>query len=257
VRAGVPLFSPHTSVITAFGASLLLTVGAVSFLHFVDVLLPYRTASGLSDGARLLTACQGGRQAERRIAIEALLGWCSVGRRPREWSAGLVAAASGLPDGSPDAAAGDLLAYHWLLDRDEALDAGKHIDRALAAAEAHAVAFMPVIQLQAAYYAAWYRRDAVGARAYLDKCRESSLIEPFNRLLTEAAILLAENDHATAIKRATEALEVIRRSEESRATEYQLRVLNEIVARCEAGISGRSACEGSQEKGSSTGEGSP
>jgi hypothetical protein len=147
-----------------------------------------------------------------------------------------------------------LLAYEWSSDRGEVDDAGKHLDRALAAAKAYPAASRPVIYLEAAYFTARYRADAATARAYLEQSKGGFLVKPYSELLAEAAVLLAEGNHATAINRAREALESIRGSGDAQNALSQLRILNEIVALCEAAMSSPEAEVGRKgEEGSSNG----
>jgi hypothetical protein len=105
-----------------------------------------------------------------------------------------------------------MMAYYHALDRGEVEAVGAHLDRALSALEKHPRVFRPAIFLAAAYFTARYRGDASKARGYLKESRGAVLVEPYARLRTEAAVLLAEQNWAAARARAVEALAAIQRA---------------------------------------------
>jgi hypothetical protein len=191
--------------------SLLVISGTISLLLFIVTILPIQIGELLTDGARLVLLLRGGQETERYCAVGVLVGMSMAGRRGREWPAGLVEAATAVPDGSTFDTLGAMLAYGWSLDRGELAAAGGYLDRALAAAEKYPVGSRPAIYLEAAYFTARYRGDAAAARAFLKDSKGGFLVKPYSELRAEAAVLLAEGNTEAVQQRAQEGLAAIRR----------------------------------------------
>jgi hypothetical protein len=161
-------------------------------------LVPARTGGFYSDGARILRLLRGGPDTEREVAILTLMALSMSGRRPREWDPGLVALALGAADGTPFDVVGRQLAYARAMDLDETEEARRHLDAALALEEVLPPVVRPGLLLQASYFAAAHDGDAARARALFSRAAGGLLVPGYQRLMTEAAVCLAEGDAARA-----------------------------------------------------------
>ncbi len=190
------------------GAGAGTTLGSVGLLAFavfsaaigVAALIPGRTSGFYTDGARILRLLRGGPDTEREVAILALTGLSMGGRRPREWDPALVERASALPDDTPFGVAGRMMAHSAALDRGDVAVARRYLEEALELREALPPAMRPGILLQGAYFAAAHDGDAARARALLADSGGGLLIPAHQRLLAEAAVVLAEGDAARAVE---------------------------------------------------------
>lgn len=192
------------------GALLGLT-GLFSAAVFVLTVLPLRGSGFASDGARLGMLARGGAEAERWCGLAALSAASMGGVRPRDWMAALLSRATALQDGSPDDVSATLLAYARAVDAGELDVAETHLQRALELRGRLAAAFQPGVALEGAFFAAYYRGDAVGARRWLELGR-GGFVEPHVRQRSEAAVLLVEGRAAEALFRARQGLTQLPRS---------------------------------------------
>jgi Zn-dependent protease len=180
-----------------------------SLFSFGANMLPFKSGSSLSDGARIRMLLRSRQPADRCCAIAALVGASKHGQRPRDWDREWVARATEVPDGSLDDIAGHHLAYYSSVDRKDLAGAGRHLERALAASEGgHVPARVRwVIQLDAAFFQAYFLGDPAMARRLLraagaGKARH----DHFMQLRAESAVLLAEGKHPEAQAMAKESL---------------------------------------------------
>ncbi|HEU0079323.1 MAG TPA: hypothetical protein VFQ76_16835, partial [Longimicrobiaceae bacterium] len=178
----------------ALAAVALSAFGVGSLFIAAATLVPARTGGFYSDGARILRLLRGGPDTEREVAILPLLALSRAGRRPREWDPALVALALGAADGTAFDVVGRQLAYAHALDRDDFAEARRQLDAALALEEVLPPVVRPGLLLMGAYFAAAHDGDAARARALFARAGAGLLVPPYVRLLTEAAVCLAEGD---------------------------------------------------------------
>jgi hypothetical protein len=187
-------------------AILLLATGLLSLLLGILTLVPGRAGGFYSDGARLLRLMRVTQETEREVALLALSGLTVAGTRPSEWDSELVALGAGIRDGGPFEVGGRQFAYAHALDRGDIDAARQHLNAALERIDQLPAASRSSLLLAAATFAALYDADAARARGYLEAAaREDLLAAPHQRLLAEAAVLLAEGDVTAARQAALQA----------------------------------------------------
>jgi hypothetical protein len=142
---------------------------------------------------------KGGPAAERWCAILALVGASKNGLRPREWDAECVSRATAPADGSVDDAGATHIAFYWALDSGHIDRAEEMIRRTLAASNQGPAVMRPVVFADAAFFYAYYRRDAATARHFLNMAGDNIVRRyHYMQVRAEAATLLAEGRHQEA-----------------------------------------------------------
>jgi hypothetical protein len=180
-----------------------------SLFSFGANMLPFKSGGALSDGARIKMLLRSRQSADRYCAIVALVGASKRGQRPRDWDPEWVARATGLADGSLDGIAGHHLAYYSSVDRRDLTGAGHHLERALAASQG---AHVPprvrwVIQVDAAFFHAYFRGDPAAATALLGAAGAGKAKhDRFMQLRAESAVLRAQGKHPEAMAMAMQGL---------------------------------------------------
>lgn len=208
----------------AFGLNLM---GLTSLAIALVTLIPMRSDGFASDGARILMLLRGGPAAERWCAAAALANDL-FGRRPRDLSPELIERSLALTDGSADYLGSVFLAYSWALDRGDLATAGAYLDIMTANLDSFNSALRPSVLIEAAYFTAMHRADAVTARALLTKAR-GGLVEGHTRARAEAAVLLAEGRPAEAHTVAANGLARLRRLTTGPASLAEAEMLEAIV----------------------------
>jgi hypothetical protein len=181
---------------TALGFTIKEFLGTVSFMSLISFALnalPIKSNGYLSDGARMMMLLRGGPAAERWCAILALVGASKNGLRPREWDSEWVERAVGPAVGSIDDAGATHIAFYWALDRGNIEKAEEMIQRTLAASGQGPAVMRPVVFADAAFFYAYYRRDPMAARYFLNMAG-TNIVKRYRymQVRAEAATLLAE-----------------------------------------------------------------
>jgi hypothetical protein len=196
-------------------AHRLFELGAItSLFSFGANMLPFRSGGSLSDGARIKMLLGRSQPANRYCAIVALVGASKQGQRPRDWNPEWVARATEVADGSLDDIAGNHLAYYSAVDKGDLQGASLYLRHALAASEG---AHVPprvrwIIQVDAAFFHAYFRKDLATARALLQAAGTSmATYDRFMALRAESAMLLVEGKSSEAQATANEGLEAMDR----------------------------------------------
>ncbi len=168
---------------------LSLVVFGLNLLATLAPLLP----SGIpSDGRFILELLRKSPYADRMCASIAIVNASRSGVRPRDWNDGLVKQTTQPSDNTLAHLAGLLLAYYHALDRNEVDEAGRWIEQVIGGLPCVPPAFHANFLLDAVYFEALYRGDAVSARLHLSETKEGFQIERATRARVEAAVLLAE-----------------------------------------------------------------
>ena len=183
------------------------TLGAASFGIGFVALLPRNQGTFVNDGRQILSLRRAGAAADRYAAGMALGGCMMACMRPRDWDPELVAQVISLADASPEDLAGRRMAHEHALDRGDIQGAGEHIRYMVGHIGSAPMAWKSVINVDAAYFEAAYRRDAVSARRRLTRVwqRPVYALDPTASLRAEGAVLLAEGDAARAFDKLREA----------------------------------------------------
>ncbi|MFZ5824797.1 MAG: site-2 protease family protein [Bacillota bacterium] len=211
------------------GASLFIALTALNPFH-----------KGLaSDGRRLLRFWRGGPPAERDAALFTLTGLIYAGLRPAQWPGRLLEQATTLADGTPDEAAGQILAFYQALDLENRETAAAHLARAMQLIDLQPPAIRPAYYLEAAYGSAMLDGDAERAAAYLARGKGGLAIEPYGRLRCEAAVLLAQGQTVQAMERVDRALEMLSHKEKIGTDHLEESLLLDLQARAGSALEGR------------------
>lgn len=206
------LYEATSSIGGLVAASLLIT-GLVSLAIGVVTLVPMRTGGFYSDGARMLRLMRAGEDTEREFALLMLTSLSLGGARPADWDAGLVERCAGIRDGGPFEVAGRQLAYVHALDSGDVAAARVHLDAAIDMVDQLPAGGRSSLLLAAATFHALYENDAARARALLARATGQSLLTALHeRMLADAALLLADGDAAGAADVAREAQTLIEQS---------------------------------------------
>lgn len=188
-----------TSAIAPLTAAPLLTLGLLSLAIGIVTLLPVRTGGFYSDGSRLLRLMRAGEETEREVALLMLTSLSLAGTRPADWDPALVERSAGIRDGGPFEVAGRNFAYAHALDRGDIDTARVHLEAALAMIDRLPAGGRPSLLITAATFHALHDDDPELARALLARATGQSLLAtPHERVLADAALLLADGDAAGA-----------------------------------------------------------
>ena len=112
-----------------------LSVGVLSLAVAVATMIPNVLGGFVSDAAAIRMLLEGGPEAERLLAMSALMGQLFEGTRPRDWSTEFVRRAACLQDGSPVEGGAAYFGLIHALDQADLTAARQHLTRMLAANE--------------------------------------------------------------------------------------------------------------------------
>jgi hypothetical protein len=218
------LLQPFTDGTLAFVLSM---VGLASLAIALVTLIPMRSDGFSSDGARIRMLLRGGPEAERWCAVALLANDLFV-RRPRDLPPALIERALSLPDNSPDHLSSVFVAFSWALDSGNTAQAERYLEDMLANLATFNSALRPSVLIEAAYFTAQHRNDAVGARDFLTQAR-GGLVEAHTRARAEAAVLLAEGRRSEARSIAADGLARLRRAAAGPASLAEADILEAIL----------------------------
>jgi hypothetical protein len=186
--------------------------GLFSLALGIANLLPVRTGSLPSDGARLKTLLTDGQRAERLCYVTIVVGASREGKRPREWDPGWIRRITALDDHTLDEAAACHVAYYWAVDTGNLDEAEEYLQKLAAEAGAMPEALRPLFLADAAFFDAYYRHDATTARRMLDEGGEIRGKQRHMWLRAVAATLAAEGKPDESYRLAREGLQEITRN---------------------------------------------
>jgi Peptidase M50B-like len=188
---------------------LILTLWSILFA--AGGLLPIRSDTTISDGARLRLLLRGGPECDRMSAQQMIVAAALGGARPREWRSELIEVAAGPEDGSLEARFGRVLRYNWLVDQGRIDEAEQQIVWLLL--EPWPEAARRAWRLQAAWFTAFLRNDAITARKWLDAGREGAASSgDYNLAMAEAALAFAEKRWTDTMRIVPQALKECERA---------------------------------------------
>lgn len=204
------------AVTTGIPAALASLLALLSAGIGIVTLIPLHAGGYASDGGQLLQQWRRAPEAAQRAALTMVMGQSLAGQRPREWDRDLlcqVAAEADLP-------VLRISAMLLLAQAEDDTQGGRTVDAQSPAFQAYAAvaaelhtdrlaqfpkAFRAGLLLPIATFLAQCLHQSASARAWLNAAGEG-VVEPIQRLHAQAAVALAEGDHATARQRAEEAL---------------------------------------------------
>ena len=207
---------------TGWAGDILRLSAGLSLLSGFFNMLPIKSGGILSDGARIKMLLSGGPASERYCLISALSGAARTGQRPREWDETWVRRIGELGDGSLDDAAASHITFYWLLDRGDVDGAERTLEKLLAAAKAVPQVLHPVLNAEAAFFYAYYRRDLQKACSFLQKVGDRNVGSHYHMQARAAAAVLAlEGQIEAARKKAASGLAHMER-EQKRGPGWEL-----------------------------------
>jgi hypothetical protein len=186
-------------------AAIIYDIGIISLIVAVVNAAPYHPRA-TTDGVRALMVCRQDVRAERWRAFMALGGQSFRGTRPRDFDPILLAAMTAPTDGTGEELQACLTAYRAALDRADIDAARAWIDRADGAARTFSARARSTIQLERAFIAARFDRDAAVARTHFNAVVADRFVPVLPRLRAEAALLMAEGHLVASRVRARAAL---------------------------------------------------
>lgn len=238
---------PAASLVLAlvgWGVWAMLPPGSARFLaaatalasagFFLATVQPFGAGGGFaSDGGRFLRLWQKGPVGEREVAVLALTAATAGGVRPREWPAGLVAAALAVEEGTAMDVAARVYAAERAADLGGADEAQDHLDRAAEIARGMSPMLRSIVAVEAAWLRAT-RGDVAGGRADLSDA-DGPFVERHALHRARAAVFLAEGDRAGALREAEEGLAALGRTRFGKPSERDRELLEALRAAAVAG----------------------
>jgi hypothetical protein len=206
----------------------LLAAGLITIVS----LLPITAGANLSDMARLIALARGGDDWLRWKLVLRFQTLNMQGVPPREWDACALEAAASLPGGRPaDRLMANLLGYLAAIDRREFGKAAQFLETTLTISDRVGPAMRAMLFLEAAFFQARRRKDAVLGRAWLAQAGSPKGISKYCIGIAEAGVLFAEGQLADAGKKAAMALSQLKREAPDVATAQLVAgALEEILA---------------------------
>jgi len=214
-------------------------------------IMPYRSAAGRSDGWNLWEALCEDTTFDQQVGAMLVPSSNLTPLRLRDWPEDVVCRNAEHPADPESHSYHCYLAYVHFLDAGYFEAAGRYLDRCLAL---RAPDSPPEYALEAAYFYALHRHDAVTAAKWLAlETRE----KPWLRLRARAAVEMAANCPDAARRLVEEALQMIRAVPPSGAHQYDIDRLQEIGGQVSYPTSMPSVTRFTPSKGSTAGGSSP
>ena len=171
--------------------------GIASFAIFVATMLPLGNGGFVTDGGRILQLLRNLEDGQRWCAM-AILSSMSVNLRPKEWPGSLVEAITKGDPATYDGLMAIWMRHSWHLDRKEYPEAKQWLEKGLENVLCWAAAAQPMMHASALYFYAKVEGDPAKARQHLEAARKPGFLSKEAVLVSEAALLRAENDFVKA-----------------------------------------------------------
>lgn len=188
-----------------------LMAGVLSLGIFVATSIPNALGGFLSDGAAVRMLLKGGPEAERLLAMNALMGHLCEGIRPRDWSPEYIRSAVRVQDGSTVENGAAHCGLLHALDQGDVAAARAHLARMKVASENAPPLSKGELQLADAWLALADGRIPE-ARAAFEQT-EKAVVDAFSRRRVLAAILLAEGKADEGMAAARQGLALLEQSD--------------------------------------------
>lgn len=183
--------------------------GAASLMVGITTLVPVGSLGINNDGNRILQLLRRSSGWQGELALLALVGISSAGRRPCTWDGRLIEQVLTLSAASPLGILSRRFACAHALDKGHQVTAGRHLEQALAHRSLLRRAAQPGLLAQGAYFFSIHAGDTARARALLGEISYEGLAMPHQISLAEAAVLFAEgkaSEAAAALERSRQQL---------------------------------------------------
>lgn len=190
-----------------------LMAGVLSLAIVIATSIPNALGGFLSDGAAVRMLFKGGPEAERLLAMNALVGQLCEGIRPRHWSPEYIRSAVRVQDGSTIENGAASCGLLHALDQGDVAAARAHLARMKVASEKAHPLSKGELQLADAWLALADGR-LPEARAAFEQT-EKAVVDAFSRRRVLAAILLVEGKADESRAAAREGLALLEQSDNS------------------------------------------
>jgi hypothetical protein len=187
-----------------FLGNLTLMLGVLSLAIVCATAIPNALGGFLSDGAAIRMLLKGGHEAERLLAINALMGQFFAGVRPRDWSPEFVRQAACVQDGSAVESGAASYGLLHALDQGDLTAARGYLAR-MQATSGNAPALSQGELRGAEAWLAVADGHITEARAAFEQM-QGAMVDEFSRRRVLAAILLAEGKEDEGMAAAREGL---------------------------------------------------
>lgn len=186
-----------------WAAEQILLISLCSLVFAVAGLIPIRTQTVISDGARLAMLLRGSADWERMSAQQMTVAAAVSGIRPRDWNPDLIEMGLGPEDGTLEARTGRALRYSYLIDQGRIDEAEQELVWLLH--EPCPDAAVTTWQLQVVWFAAAFQGDPATARKWFDQPTPHKA-NPCERLMAEAALAFVEQRRSDSTRLTAEAI---------------------------------------------------
>jgi len=183
--------------------------GMMSAMVFLATIVPIRSSSFHSDGARLLMYWFRRDEMTRWARSAALAALALSSTAPRDWPESIIVEARQSMDASMDGIGIASMLYYRELDLGNLDAAASCLDFFLEHRNQYPEPFRPALCLEGAWFEGVIRKRPGAARAWLDQSSGGVMVEPQSRLRSEAAVLYSEGHGAAALSKANEALAIL------------------------------------------------
>lgn len=195
-------------------ANFLFITGSLSLLIFLVTVLPYRSGTFYSDGARIWNMLKGGEQAKLETILLITIGQSAGGIRPAHLNISALEEALELKVNSIFQTYVHAYLYYAYLDRKEISKAESHLEAFYQDIENIPEAYQANVYLEKAYYIALFKKDPFTAQEYFDLAKINPFIPKNYPLRAKAAIALSNGKYEEARQWVAQAIEELPKSME-------------------------------------------
>lgn len=203
---GLNAFDPATHTGLQYSlAVLLLVTGIVSLVFVAANLVPFKTGLFTSDGARLYHLLRWDDEAQRDHVLNVLMA-LSATTPPREWHDTIVQRCIAIFQGTRWEASALAFAYLQARDRDDLLQAHRHLQQAIHAARGLPKAIRQDIYMETAFFELTVRKDRHSSLEWLDRIDNVSALNDGVAAAVQALLRRGEGDEEAAVRLHAKAL---------------------------------------------------
>jgi hypothetical protein len=206
-----------------------------SFCIALMTSIPMQADGFTTDGGRILNLLKGGPAAQVEAALLHAVSQGASGIRPALIDPTPIHSALDLPVDSPFKPYLNAILYQHYQDKGDLENAGKFLEQYLAGAHAVPQGYLAILYLEKAWFEARYHNQAAVARDYFSREKIGVIVPKSLVLRAEAAIALAEGNHALAATKIQEAIDELPKLMDRGAAIAEKESLEEMRARCLVG----------------------
>lgn len=182
-----------------------------AFLSLLMGMMSLIPMGGLSDGARISMLLNSFYPARRWMSCAALDFEHQRGVRPKSWRRSWLRAATCVPDRSYDDFVANWLAYMVAEDGQDATLAAFHLEKCLEVAGPAGAYMLDHAALEAAFFTAWFRNDALTADKWLVHVNRPKQLPELLHIRLQTALACSKRDFDAGLVNWQEGLNWIER----------------------------------------------